>query len=294
MVRFIFQFFAKFPLWALHALGALLGLTVYMLAPAYRRKMHEHAAILFPDSPAHRRQVVRANALHSGMALMELPFLWGRPTEQGIGKVMTLEGWDYVEQARGRGEGVLFLTPHLGSFEAAAQVVSTRAPITVLYRPNRNADVQAIIEDSRARNNVALAPTNLKGVRLLLKALKRSELVGLLPDQVPGNGEGVWAPMFGKPAYTMTLPGALKKATGCRIVLAVGVRKPFSGIKLILTEGPESLSEDPVEAATQINAAMERLIRQYPEQYYWGYERYKPPKGGQLMAADNNEGTGND
>ena len=104
--------------------------------------------------------------------------------------------------------------------------------------------------------------------------------MGMLPDQVPAWGEGVWAPMFGQPAYTMTLPGRLHQATGAAIVMAVGYRKPNGkGFCLELYEGPESLSADPVQAATQVNAEMEKLILMRPDQYYWGYERYKAPKG---------------
>ena len=174
---------------------------------------------------------------------------------------------------------MIFLTPHLGSFESTAQVFSTRAPITVLYRPNRKPELQEIIEDSRARQNVALAPTTLGGVKILLKALKRGEAVGMLPDQVPSEGEGVWAPMFGQPAYTMTLPGRLQQATGAAIVFALGVREPAGqGFRLEFYPGPKQLSADPVEAAAQVNAEMEKLILKHPDQYYWGYERYKAPK----------------
>ena len=101
----------------------------------------------------------------------------------------------------------------------------------------------------------------------------------MLPDQVPSEGEGVWASMFGQPAYTMTLPGKLQQATGAAIVLAVGFRKPAGqGFRLEFYPGPEMLSADPVEAATQVNAEMERLILMNPDQYYWGYERFKEPK----------------
>ena len=280
MIKNLFKALSVFPLSVLHALGACLGWSVYGLSASYRRKIEIHSKIAFPDNESARLAAVKGSVQHAGMALLELPFLWGLSTQQGAARCTDITGWDVVERAQTKGKGIIFLTPHMGSFESTAQVFSTRAPITVLYRPNRKAELQHIIEDSRARDNVALAPTTLGGVKILLKALKRGEAVGMLPDQVPAQGEGVWAPMFGQPAYTMTLPGRLHHATGASIVLAIGYRKPGGeGFKLELYQGPESLSADPVEAATQVNAAMEKLILMHPEQYYWGYERYKSPKG---------------
>lgn len=284
MVKYLFKALSAFPLPVLHALGAWLGWAVYGLSASYRRKIDTHSKIAFPDNEAIRLGVVKGSVKHAGMALLELPFLWGMSTQQGAARCTDITGWDVVQRAQAKGRGIIFLTPHMGSFESTAQVFSTRAPITVLYRPNRKAELQDIIEDSRARDNVALAPTTLGGVKILLKALKRGEAVGMLPDQVPAHGEGVWAPMFGQPAYTMTLPGRLHQATGAAIVLAIGYRKRGGeGFRLELYQGPESLSADPVEAATQVNSEMEKLILMHPEQYYWGYERYKSPKGQQAQ-----------
>jgi Kdo2-lipid IVA lauroyltransferase/acyltransferase len=284
MVKYLFKALSAFPLPVLHALGAWLGWAVYGLSASYRRKIDTHSKIAFPHNEAIRLGVVKGSVKHAGMALLELPFLWGMSTQQGAARCTDITGWDVVQRAQDKGRGIIFLTPHMGSFESTAQVFSTRAPITVLYRPNRKAELQDIIEDSRARDNVALAPTTLGGVKILLKALKRGEAVGMLPDQVPAHGEGVWAPMFGQPAYTMTLPGRLHQATGAAIVLAIGYRKRGGeGFRLELYQGPESLSADPVEAAAQVNAEMEKLILMHPEQYYWGYERYKSPKGQQAQ-----------
>jgi KDO2-lipid IV(A) lauroyltransferase len=180
-----------------------------------------------------------------------------------------------------RGQGVLLLTPHLGAFEVCAQVCAMHRPITVLYRPHRRADVQVLLEHHRGRKNLTLAPTNLKGVKILLKALRAGQAVGLLPDQVPSAGEGVWAAMFGQDAYTMTLPGSLVHSTGAALVVAVGLRLPRGqGFVVEFSPGPSALGDTPEAAAQAINQAMEGVIAQHPEQYYWGYERYRDPKGG--------------
>lgn len=279
MLKILVLLMSKFPLPVLHAFGVCLGWIVYAVSPGYRRTLWANVRIAFPEQPQQQKTAVRGSVAHVGMALLELPFLWGRPSHKGAAKCGQISGWSLIEQAQAQGKGVIFLTPHMGSFESTAQIFATRHPVTVLYRPNRRADVQQVIETSRRRDGVELAPTNLAGVKLLLKALKRGEAVGLLPDQVPSSGEGVWAPMFGQPAYTMTLPAKLQQATGALIVLVIGYRKPWGqGFELNMYPGPTQLSTDPVEAATQVNQAMESLILKHPEQYYWGYARYKPPK----------------
>ena len=124
-----------------------------------------------------------------------------------------------------------------------------------------------------------MAPADPRGVRMLVRALKRGEAVGILPDQTPTAGEGVWAPFFGKPAYTMTLAHRLHRLTGAPVVALFAERLPRgSGYRLRLHEIGD-LPEDATQAATRINAAIEQLIALAPTQYLWGYNRYKHPKG---------------
>jgi KDO2-lipid IV(A) lauroyltransferase len=154
-----------------------------------------------------------------------------------------------------------------------ARWCASRGPITVLFRPSKLAAMSPVLQAARNHGEMAAAPANLSGVRSLLRALRRGEAVGLLPDQVPGEGDGRWAPFLGAPAYTMTLPERLAHATGASVVLAVGERLPGAA------DGgcASNLHETPTPEA--VNAAMERLIRDLPEQYLWGYNRYKRPAG---------------
>ena len=201
----------------------------------------------------------------------ELPFIWWRsPTE--LAKRVRCADVAVLEQAEGEGRGIVFLTPHLGSFEMTARWYGRRAPITVLFRAPRKASLGALLDAARAGAGVRPVPATLSGVRAMLKALRAGEAVGLLPDQVPGAGEGRWAPFFGEPAYTMTLPMKLAQASGAAVILAVGVRET-GGWRLSL----ERFKGEPTPE--RINACMEALIRSAPEQYLWGYNRYKRPHG---------------
>jgi KDO2-lipid IV(A) lauroyltransferase len=152
--------------------------------------------------------------------------------------------------------------------------------LTVLYRPPRKAALKPLIEGARARDGLMLAPANLSGVRIMLKALKKGELIGLLPDQVPQQGEGAWANFFGKSAYTMTLPAKMQTMTGAPIILTYAERLPHGrGFVVRFVAFDAILEGDATQQATTINAAMEQLIARCPAQYFWSYNRYKTPEG---------------
>ena len=278
----LFRWLARRPLWFLHAIGAALGWITYWASPSYRRRFHENARQA-GVSPADARPAIAA----AGRMVAEAPFLWMRPADQPIGPQLNWQGRALIEQALRAGKGVVLLTPHMGSFEVTAQAIAqdlaaAHGPITVLYRPARKAALRAVMDQSRARPGVTTAPATLAGVRQMMRALRRGEAVGLLPDQVPPDGMGLWVPFFGKPAYTMTLAARLVQQTGAVPLLIWGERLPRgAGYTVRVSELDEILPASDVgqaESAAIINRAMERLIRQCPQQYLWGYNRYKQPR----------------
>jgi Kdo2-lipid IVA lauroyltransferase/acyltransferase len=116
----------------------------------------------------------------------------------------------------------------------------------------------------------------------LMRALKRGETVGLLPDQVPPQGMGVWVPFFGKPAYTMTLAARLIQQTGAAVAvlwterLAQGAGYVVRAMALPVALPPTAGDDE--ASALAINQSMEAVIRMKPAQYLWGYNRYKNPR----------------
>ena len=274
---FVFRLLARASLATLHRLGALLGWLTWLASPTYRRHLRENMALaLGADSARRARNAAIANA---GRTSLELPRLWLHPLEETVRLVREVRGWDYVEAAQAAGKGILFLTPHLGCFEVTAQYYSHRAPISVLYRPPKQAWLQTMIEEGRARPQLYLAPADLSGVRTLIKALRRGEAVGMLPDQAPRRGEGRWIDFFGRPAYTMTLAGKLSES-GAAVVLAWGERLPDGdGFRLHFMPPEHPVEGSVEERAACISREMERLILKCPEQYLWGYNRYKQRRG---------------
>lgn len=272
MIVLLFRLLSLLPLWLLHATGKALGWLIYALSSSYRKQLTNN--ITLAGYGEYRNKAIG----EIGKSVLELPFIWYASPKRVLRKVR-LDQWSLPEQALKDKTGVIFLTPHIGCFEVAAQVLAQHTPMTVLYRPPRKDYLKPLMENGRARHNLFLAPTDLSGVRKLLKALKKGEAIGLLPDQVPHHGEGVWADFFGKPAYTMTLPAKLHTLSHAKIIIGYGERLSFGrGYIVHFREFKEELTDDPKQQAEAINLAMEKMIAEHPEQYLWSYNRYKAPK----------------
>ncbi|MFN3398154.1 MAG: lysophospholipid acyltransferase family protein [Sulfurimicrobium sp.] len=280
-MQWFFRHFARLPLAWLHAFGIATGWLVYWSSPGYAARMRENIAHSgLCASPAACRQLLRQAIGEAGKSVLELPAIWLRPYEQVLQLVRRAEGLDKVKELAHEGHGILFLTPHLGCFEISSLFIANHMPITILYRPPKLRWTEPPMLAGRGRGQVSMAPTDLKGVKALLKALKHGQSAGILPDQVPGKGEGVWADFFGRPAYTMTLVQRLQHSTGAAIVLVFAERLPGGrGYDLWFEPLAEALPQDAAEAARAINAAVENLARRNPAQYLWSYNRYKAPKG---------------
>jgi len=274
MSRFLMGLAARLPLAILHAAGALLGWAIYGLSPTYRRHLRGNLEAAGYRDAATRRAAIAG----AGRLLAELPAVWLRPAAEVIALVRRIDGREHVDAARASGKGLVFLTPHLGCFEIAAKIAADEFPITVLYRAPKLAWLRPLIEKGRGQDNVRLARADVSGVRELLAALLRKEAIGILPDQVPGEGEGEWVEFFGRPAYTMTIAARLAARPGSVCLLAFGERLPGAeGYVLHVRPLPAAL---PGESATRcMNRALEALIRECPGQYLWGYNRYKRPAG---------------
>lgn len=291
MTALFLRFCARLPLAWLHGLGALAGWAVYLASPRYRELLQHNLRTsgICTDEEAFRR-VLRGAVAETGKSLMELPAIWFRSHDEVLRLLKERHGWEHIEAAHAAGKGIIFLTPHMGCFEITSLAYVERHPMAILYRPPKLKWLQPLLGKGRTRGHASLAPTDLSGVKALLKALKRGEAAGILPDQVPGAGEGVWADFFGQPAYTMTLVARLAQATGATVLLAFGERLPGGqGYRLWVEPFQGDLSGEPAVAARALNREIERMVRLKPEQYLWSYNRYKRPRG--APPADEEGGT---
>ena len=265
---------ARAPLWLMHAVGVALGWIAYC-SKTYRRTLRSNLALA---GYGEDRRVRRAAIGEAGKMVAEVPKVVLAPHAEMLALVRAFEGREHIDEARAAGKGIVYLTPHFGCFEIAGQALYALGPLTALYRPSKIAWVDELLQHRKGRPDGHLAPANMSGVRALLAALKRREGVFLLPDQVPGRGEGVWSEFFGRPAYTMTLAARLVERRDSTCLIVTAERLPRGeGFVVRVRPLPAALPGESTERC--INRALEETIRGRPEQYLWGYNRYKRPAG---------------
>jgi KDO2-lipid IV(A) lauroyltransferase len=283
-MTFLFWLISRLPLWWLHAIGGVLGLLAARLPGRYGRRLAENLRQAYPDAS---KAMLAEAARSTGRMILEMPYFWSRRNPEARMYGFADRLWPELDRLMAQGRGLIILVPHLGCFEVLPQAFALRHPVTALYKPPHQAWLRDWIVKMRTRPNLAMAPAQPRGVRMLVKALKRGEAIGILPDQVPTGGEGAWAPFFGKPAYTMTLVQRLQQLTGAPIAVVFAERLPrgvgYLGHMQVINH---LLPADPAEAVAVINEAVEKLVRACPTQYLWGYNRYKHPGGAELPPAE--------
>lgn len=282
LTRVVLGFFklaSYMPLWLLHAFGSVLGVLLWLFDTGHRGRLHSNARLAGLTAGQQLGAVV-----HAGCMVAELPRLWlGKPVP------VVWRGLETLRAAVQPGQSLALLTPHMGCFEinakayahefAHAGLADAAKPMTVLFRPSRQRGLQELVRSAREGDGLHAAPTTMAGVKQLMRALKNKQAVGLLPDQVPPNGMGMWSTFLGQPAYTMTL-GAKLAQQADHVLLMWGERLSFGrGFRVHVIKPPTALPND-IETATQvINDWVEHVIAQAPQQYMWGYARFKQPKG---------------
>jgi Kdo2-lipid IVA lauroyltransferase/acyltransferase len=279
----LFRFLSLWPPAALQAVGGALGWLVWALSPRYRAQFRANVAQAGLPFETARPAIAEA-----GRFVAELPKLWMRPQDESCLGNVRIEGRQHVERAFERGRGVIFFGPHCGSFELGPQALAELyGPITAIYRPARKPWLAAVERVARQRPQLTVVPASLSGIRLMHRTLKANHAVALLTDQVPPEGLGVWAPFFGKPAYTMTLAARLELQSGAAMLPVSCERLPhgkgyFLKIWPALVGDEEGVEAgrppDLVAVVTRINQAIEAIVLSQPGQYLWGYGRYKTPR----------------
>ena len=280
LARWAVAALATLPLPLNHALGALLGELAWLGRTRARRVSAINLALCLPErSPDERRALARRSLRETGKALTESAWLWHRPRSRVARHIVETRGAELLAEARVEGRPVLAVTPHLGSWELCNVPFSDEEPITYLYRPPRNAFVEPALIEWRANLGGHPARLDPGGIRTVLGELRRGGTVGVLPDQEPDadGGGGVFAPLFGEPALTMTLLAKLARRSDPAVLFVVSERLSRGrGWRVHFVAAEPGIDDaDKVRAATALNRTVERCIRLCPEQYLWSYRRFR-------------------
>lgn len=285
MLAQLIKLFSRVPLPLVRGLGWLVGWVLYRLPNPERRYAEVNLQLCFPElSDQQRRRMLRQVLRENSCTFLEMPAAWCRPTEYWLQRCEIADGGALMREKLALGRGVLVAAPHLGNWEVGVHALSSTAPATILYRPPRQAGVEQLIVEGRSRQGATLVPIGASAIRAMFAALKRGEMVTILPDQQPkpGKGAGVFAPFFGQPALTMTLLNRLARKSGAPVLLTWAIRRPDGRYTLFFREAsPEVGDADDDVAAAALNRDIEAVVRSCPEQYLWTYRRFAYRPDGQ-------------
>jgi len=278
---FLFKLLARLPLPLLHGIGIVLGWLIYWAPGRHSARLRNNlfdSGLCTPGRDC--RRLLRRAIGEAGKAVIELFPVWLRPYDKVVKLVKGTSGWEHIDAARAAGKGIILIGPHIGCFEMINLYYASLHPFTAMYKPPRNPFLDTLMLAGRQRGQATLVPTDLSGVRAQLAALKRHEAIGILPDQVATGGDGVWAPFFGRPAYTPTLVASLQRKTGAAAFFIAAERLSWGrGYHLHVFPLDATLPEDKTAAAVRINQGVEAVVRHFPAQYLWSYNRHKRPGG---------------
>jgi len=275
---FFIKLSAKLSLPVAQRLGGALGWLVAQLPVEITQVTQKNIELCFPELPVPaRRKLVVESLMHTGYLMMEIGSAWYKSLEDNLGLVAKVTGQSIMDKAAAKGCGVIVIAPHLGNWEWLNWYTSQRHPGVMVYSPPKHEQFDAVLRQSREIGGGQLAPANAAGVKMVYKHLKQGGVVYILPDQVPGKEGGVVASFFGIPAFSMTLVSRLARKTGASVVAVYGKRLPaHRGFEVVYIDADERIYNKDIQLSVAgLNATVEACVRDAPEQYQWGYKRFK-------------------
>ncbi|KAF1014987.1 MAG: Lipid A biosynthesis lauroyltransferase [Stenotrophomonas maltophilia] len=279
--------FNRLPWPVLHGFARLLAWAWIRLDARESRVTRRNLELAYPEvTPAERarlhREVLRSTALQA----VETLALWTRPAERNLRRhLRERHGEALYDAALASGKGVIVAAPHFGNWELLNQWLASRGKVAIVYKPPEEEASDAFLQLVRGGDNVQQVRAEGPAVRQLFKVLKEGGATGILPDQQPKAGDGVFVPFFGLQALTMTLVNRLAERTGATVLYG-WCERTGPGMQFALhvePADPAVADPDPLVGVAALNAGIERIARRDPAQYQWTYKRYtlRPPGSGE-------------
>ncbi len=278
LTRIILRVMSWLSLRQAQALGRLFGRLAWWSRGRAAKVTQINIATCYPHLDARaQRQLARDSLLHTGQLSTEMGIVWHWPVKAWRPLIRKVSGAQRIADALHEKRGVLVLAPHFGNWEMVNLFLGERFGLTAMYEPPNVATLDAMIRNARMRAGSILVPTTSTGIRELYRTLRKGKLVGLLPDQVPSQRSGVYAPFFGRPALTGILAHKVIRATEPLVVLGHARRLPdAAGFSLHFDVLPAvAAAEEPEAYAKALNHAIEELVALDPAQYQWEYKRFR-------------------
>ena len=281
MMKFLIKLVALLPLGVLRCIGRFISVLIYRCSASYRTQIEanlKHAGIFSPE-------LALRVAREQGAQAVEAPWVWGRDRKDVLDMTRCDDSTrKMIQDALESKVPIVFLTPHIGCYEVAPMYVAhhwlekLNKHMAILYRVPRKSYLRNVVSQGRVVPNILPSSADLKGIRQILRTMKAGGMAGILPDQVPSQGEGVWVPFFDQKAYTMTFPMKLVRQFKAKVLMC-RVEREAAGWRIHMRVWDYEPTGDDYQDCLAMNQLIQETILECPEQYLWSYNRYKSPKG---------------
>jgi KDO2-lipid IV(A) lauroyltransferase len=244
--------------------------------PRLRRTAYQNLAMALPTADA---DVITDGVFRSIARLLVGISRLPRIDRRNIDEWIRYDGLEHFVEAKRRGRGVLFATAHLGNWELSAFAHGLLTePMHVVVRPLDNPGIDHVVEQRRRMSGNSII-TKKDAARAILRALARNEAVGVLIDQNAGLDEGVFIDFFGIPACAGTAFARIANHTGAAVIPGFALWSEAEQRYVLRFEPILELTGDDACDTARIHAVVERVIRQFPDQWLWIHRRWKtrPP-----------------
>ena len=274
MIRLFLSLCSILPLKINHLLGALIGNLLYITGSNAKKISAKNIDICFPElKNKDRRLLVKSALIHTGKNLTESGLIWNQTFSKNASYVKNFNGEHYLDN----GKKTILLVPHIGCWEITGRFLAISRKVSFMYKPLKSQKQNDYLFKRRNKGNLTMVSADKLGVLKIHRALKKGELIGILPDQDPGDDGGIMVPFFNNNVNTMTLLAKISKKQDTQVLMFWAERLPKGrGYELNLESVDLSESGGALESqVTSMNHYVESLIRRLPEQYMWSYKRFK-------------------
>jgi Kdo2-lipid IVA lauroyltransferase/acyltransferase len=263
--------------------GRQMGRSAFLLDREHRKVALQNLKLAFghEKSEEELRTIAKKTFQHLGMTAVEF-FRIPKMDLETFRKKVAVEGLENVrELLDNRQKGALLLLSHLGNWELMGFLSKLLGyPISVIARPvKKNLWIDRMVSEIRRATGLEVIFTE-KASRKVVQALSRNRLVGILIDQRAKRSEGIWVEFFGKKAPTTPSLAVLAMRTGAPVIPVFMVREGFDKHRVLIQNPLEIIQsgdiKGDVESNTQrINQALESVVRQFPDQWFWVHRRWE-------------------
>lgn len=265
-----------------HKWAAFLSRLIWRWSEKQRRITTTNIKCCYPElSEEEQLQLAQAGLTETTKSMLELGAIWQQYANRVDDLIVNVHGLEVLQQVLTQQQGLLLAAPHFGNWEVLNLWLSRYDGFAFLYKPPEDEKIEQLLLKNRGQGGAKQITANAKGVRQVFKVLKQNHILAILPDQQPKNGQGMFSPFMGQPAYTMTLFSKIAMKTKAPVIFAVAERlADGKGFDLHFKAAAPEIYGELETSVNSLNQSIADMVRINPSQYQWTYRRFSIQEDG--------------